>query len=51
MTRTEFDFDVCCGPATPPPTVVPPPASAAPKAGDTASLDQPPAPADRITPT
>ncbi len=52
MTRSEFDFDVCCGPAVPPSTVAsPPPAPAAPKAGDTASLDPPPAPADRFTPT
>jgi hypothetical protein len=51
MTRTDFDFDVCCGPAAAPPTVAPPPQPAPAKAGDTASLDQAPAPADRINPT
>jgi hypothetical protein len=51
MNRTEFDFDVCCGPATPPPSVAAPTQPAPEKPSDTASLDQAPAPADRINPT
>ncbi len=50
MTRTEYDFDVCCGPAAAPPGVSAPPRPAPAKAGTAASLDPAPAPADRIDP-
>ena len=51
MTRTEYDFDVCCGPAAAPPTLAAPPQPAPAKPEPAASLDQAPAPADRIIPT
>ena len=47
MHRSEYDFDVCSGPASPPRQ--PQPAQPVPR--EPASLDPAAAPADRLAPT